>query len=114
MAAANAIIKGVGMPTIDLIAQTRGEQSERITFEKDGKKQSYQWNNKTGMQAILYEDNTAAIQISKTGKNPTMRHLQRHQGINIRLLHDLFHPRDAETCGLQESALAIEYIDSFN
>ena len=66
------------------------------------------------MQAILYEDNPASIKIFKTGKNPTMKHLQRHQGISIRLLHDLFHPRDAETCELQESAFAIEFIESIN
>ena len=61
---------------------------------------------------MLYEDNTAAIQVIQTGKNPTMKHLQRHQGINIRLLHDLFHPRDPKTFELQDSAFAIEYIES--
>ena len=115
LAAANAIIKGVGIPTLDLMAQIRGdERTERITFERDGQKQSYQWSSKVGTQAILYEDNTAAIQIIKTGKSPAMKHLQRHQGINIRLLHDLFHPRDAETCELQESAFTIEYIEPIN
>ena len=42
---------------------------------------------------IMFEDNTATIQIIKTGKNPTMRHLLRHQGINIRVLHETFYPR---------------------
>ena len=39
---------------------------------------------------------------------------KRAKSNNLRLLHDLFHPRDAETCELQESAFAIEYIESTN
>ena len=43
-----------------------------------------------------------------------MKHLQRHQGINIRLLHEIFFPRDPETFEIVESAFAIEYIESIN
>ena len=106
LASANAIIKGIGMPTVDLMAQIRGDAAtETATLSSGGKTWTYQWTKLKGSLAVLYEDNTAAIQVIKTGKNPTMKHLQRHQGINIRMLHDLFHPRDPETFELCESAL---------
>ena len=61
---------------------------------------------------IMFEDNTATIQIIKTGKNPTMRHLLRHQGINIRFLHETFYPRDPITCEPLESQCHMQYIVS--
>ena len=36
----------------------------------------------------------------------------RHQGINIRVLHETFHPRDPETCEPLESQCHMEYIIS--
>ena len=59
MAAANMAYKAVGAPTLDLL--------DLICERK--------------VQMIMFEDNTAAIKIIKTGKNPTMRHLLSHQGI---------------------------------
>ena len=76
MASANMAYKAVGAPTLDLL-DLIGER-EVLMF--------------------MFEDNTATIQIIKTGKNPTMRHLLRHQGINIRVLHETPYPRDPETC----------------
>ena len=35
----------------------------------------------------LLEDNQACLQIIKTGKNPTMRHITRTHGVNTRWLH---------------------------
>ena len=64
------------------------------------------------VQMTMFEDNTATIQIVKTGKNPTMRHLLRHQGINIRVLHDTFYPRDPDTCEPLESQCHLEYVIS--
>ena len=37
---------------------------------------------------VLHEDNQSALQIIKTGKNSTMRHLSRAHGISISALHD--------------------------
>ena len=90
MASANMAYKAVGAPTLDLL--------DLICERK--------------VQMIMFEDNTATIQIIKTGKNPTMRHLLRHQGINIRVLHETFYPRDPETCEPLESQCHMEYIIS--
>merc|ERR1712185_609230 len=59
----------------------------------------------------LHEDNQAAIQVIKTGRNPTMRHLQRTHGISIRWLHDLFFPKD-DMGNTMNSAYQLEYIES--
>ena len=39
----------------------------------------------------LIEDNESTVQIIKTGKNPTMRHMFRTHGVNVMRLHDLYH-----------------------
>ena len=75
MASANMAYKAVGAPTLDLL--------DLICERK--------------VHMIMFEDNTATIEIIKTGKNLTMRHLLRHQGINIRVLHETFYPRDPDT-----------------
>ena len=36
----------------------------------------------------LMEDNQSTIQIIKTGRNPTMRHMTRTHGVNVSWLHD--------------------------
>ena len=59
----------------------------------------------------LYEDNQAAIQVIKTGRNPTMRHLQRTHGISVRWLHDLFYPKD-DMGNTEQSVYQLEYIES--
>ena len=42
------------------------------------------------MQLHFYEDNTAAIQILSTGKNPTLRHLGRTHRVDLAWLHEVF------------------------
>ena len=90
MASANMAYKAVGAPTLDLL--------DLICERK--------------VDMIMFEDNTATIQIIKTGKNPTMRHLLRHQGINIRVLHETFYPRDPDTFELLDSQCHMHYIIS--
>ena len=68
LAAANRVVKEIGFAVLDLL--------DKVCERK--------------VQCRLLEDNTAAIQIIKSGRNPTMRHLARHQGISIRFLHDTF------------------------
>ena len=36
----------------------------------------------------VFQDNTAALEIVKSGKNPNMRHIARQHGINLQFLHD--------------------------
>ena len=60
---------------------------------------------------ILHEDNQAAIQVIKTGRNPTMRHLQRTHGISVRWLHDLFYPKD-DMGNTEQLVYQLEYIES--
>ena len=38
----------------------------------------------------LMEDNQSTIQVIKTGKNPTMRHISRTHGVNVSWLHDCY------------------------
>ena len=38
----------------------------------------------------LMEDNQSTIQIIKTGRNPTMRHISRTHGVNVAWLHDCY------------------------
>ena len=90
MASANMAYKGIGASTLDLLDLMCGRK----------------------VQMTMFEDNTATIQIIKTGKNPTMRHLLRHQGINTRVLHETFYPRDPDTCEPLESQCHMEYVIS--
>ena len=43
---------------------------------------------------VFHEDNTAMIQVCKTGKNPTLRHLGRTHRVDVHWLHERF----LETC----------------
>ncbi len=61
MVAANRVVKEIGLATADLFS---------ILTKKP-------------IPGVLREDNTAAIQVITTGRNPTMRHLVRHHGISI-------------------------------
>ena len=38
----------------------------------------------------LMEDNTATMQIIKTGRNPALRHIKRTQKVSVSWLHDVF------------------------
>ena len=39
----------------------------------------------------IHEDNTACLTVCKTGRNPTMRHLQRVHRVSIAWLHERYH-----------------------
>ena len=39
---------------------------------------------------VFYDDNQTMIGVIRTGKNPTMRHLERTHGINIGWMHSIF------------------------
>ena len=54
----------------------------------------------------FYEDNQAAIQVLKTGRNPTLRHLGRTHRVDLAWLHEVF--RDHPNCLLYTSAAADE------
>ena len=56
------------------------------------------------------EDNQAATQVIKIGRNPTMRHLQRTHGISARWLHDLFYP-EGEMGNVEESVYQLVYCE---
>ena len=40
------------------------------------------------VRGVIHEDNTTAIQATKTGKNQTMRFLSRSNGVSIQILHE--------------------------
>ena len=39
---------------------------------------------------VFYDDNQAMINVMRSGRNPTMRHMERTHGISITWLHDMF------------------------
>ena len=65
---ANEAIRRVGIPALDIW---------EIALERT-------------VPLTLIEDNESTVCIIKSGRNPTMRHLSRTQGINIGWLHDLY------------------------
>ena len=42
------------------------------------------------VQCIFHEDNSAMIQVCRTGRNPTMRHLGRTHRVDVHWLHERF------------------------
>ena len=50
------------------------------------------WDTLLGRDNVLifHEDNTAMIQVCKTGKNPTLRHLGRTHRVDVHWLHERF------------------------
>ena len=67
MVAANTAVRTVGIPSLDM------------------------WESVLKRHVVLnlIEDNESAYQIIKTGKNPTMRHLTRANGVHVSWFHDL-------------------------
>merc|ERR1712240_748936 len=41
-----------------------------------------------GCKLVVREDNNTALRVMETGKNPTMRHMNRTHGISIASLHE--------------------------
>ena len=39
---------------------------------------------------ILHDDKQSMIAVARTGKNPTMRHLERTHGVSVAWLHEMF------------------------
>jgi len=69
MVSANSAIRFMGLPSLDLWEVVLGR---KIALD-------------------LIEDNESTVQIIKTGKKPTMRHMSRTHGVNVMWLHDLYH-----------------------
>ena len=90
LVAANRVIKEIGLATADLFSAIMTKP----------------------IQCVLREDNTAAIQIITTGRNPTMRHLARHQGIGIRFLHEIFNPVDENGEPVKQDQYSMVYTES--
>ena len=65
---ANLAVRTMGLPALDL------------------------WETalRRSVQLTLIEDNESTAAIIRSGRNPTMRHLSRTQGLNVSWLHDLF------------------------
>ena len=69
MVSANSAIRLMGLPCLELWEVVLGR---KVALD-------------------LIEDNESTVQILKTGKNPTMRHMSRTHGVNVMWLHDLYH-----------------------
>ena len=65
---ANLAVRTIGLPALDL------------------------WETalRRSVQLTLIEDNESTAAIIRSGRNPTMRHLSRTQGVNVSWLHDLY------------------------
>ena len=48
------------------------------------------------VRMVFHEDNTAFIQVCRSGRNQTMRHLNRHHRISVGFLHEVFQRSDWE------------------
>jgi hypothetical protein len=70
--AANAAVRTEGLPALQLWETVLGRP----------------------VDLILLEDNTATMQVLKTGKNPTMRHLSRTHRVNFSWLSEVFRKCD--------------------
>ena len=69
--AADMAVKSIGIPALQLWETILGGSRRKL-------------------QAIFKEDNEAAIKILNSGKNPTMRHMQRTHGICLAWLCEQF------------------------
>ena len=59
-----------------------------------------------GFTSVFHEDNQAMIQVIKTGRNPTMRHLHRVRRISVAWLHERLGPVPGR------DSVSVEYIAS--
>ena len=66
--AADFALRSMGVPVVDLWRIVAGNEP----------------------QIVFHEDNQAMIAVIRSGKNPTMRHLERSHGISIVWMHEMF------------------------
>ena len=66
--AADVAMRSMGMPALKLV--------ERIL--------------KKSPNFVFYDDNKAMIGVVRSGRNPTMRHLERSHGVSISWMHEMF------------------------
>ena len=50
------------------------------------------WETVTSVQSslCLYDDNQAMLAVARSGRNPTMRYMERTQGVSVAWLHEMF------------------------
>ena len=65
---ADVAMRSMGMPALKLL--------ERIL--------------KKSPNFVFYDDNKAMIGVVRSGRNPTMRHLERSHGVSISWMHEMF------------------------
>ena len=70
-------LKNLGVPSLSLWDHIMGHGSRKL-------------------EAILKEDNEAAIRVLSAGRNPTMRHMQRTQGISLSWIWERFERKEFE------------------
>ena len=68
-------------------------------LRKEGLPALQMWDVLFGRKATLtvYEDNSACLQIIKTGRNPALRHIQRTHNVSAQWLHWNFYEEDDST-----------------
>ena len=79
----NMALRLVGLPSLDLwdVVLNNGCAST-------------QPKRTTRVKMVFHEDNSAFIQVVRTGRNQTMRHLNRHHRISVAFLHETFKGED--------------------
>ena len=66
--AADVAMRAMGMPALRLMERILGK----------------------GPKFVFFDDNKAMISVVRSGKNPTMRHLERSHGVAVTWMHDMF------------------------
>ena len=66
--AADVAMRAMGMPALRLMERILGKEPKFVFFD----------------------DNKAMISVVRSGKNPTMRHLERSHGVAVTWMHDMF------------------------
>ena len=72
---ADVALRSVGVPSLQLWDTIVGKDVRKL-------------------EAIFKEDNQSAIKVMSTGKNPTMRHMQRIHGLSIAWIKERFERKE--------------------
>jgi hypothetical protein len=75
------------------VAKVRGLDSDEPPYDVSGTRLLSAWQDSslnfyTSASTHLHGDNEATVAILRSGRNPTMRHLGRAHGTNLRWIHD--------------------------
>ena len=120
LVAASHAIRTTGIPILSLLEVWRLDKGatpsqgwaieEELRLLGDSGKEEKPWRDESEEETLLlvHLDNRAMIEVIRTGRNPTMRHIGRVHGVSISFLHQVYRRIDVSINYISSTLMAAD------